>query len=597
MNEAKRQGWVTQHAVTTRLSALRTAERRVYQLTPTGTTALSTAKGRSSQILNAIQAAERDGPGGYADEAVIHATAFPQVASRYAIRYELKKLQQRGWLMAGRTVRQVQVVQLTAAGQTVAQQIHLAHGESIGRVTVWPRPDEVVHHLLLVAAATQVLVEHHGTLVQLYGDIELRRAQRQGRARIKGQRVEAIPDGCLLYRDTRSADLDTPPEQRQHLEVLVSEYTNAVLAAKFAAPFATYTRFFATTPIVYARSRRMTGHHLTILPQRSVGAARSTRSSVTGLYTTISPDSSQSTLTSTALGAPSTQSVPQTSDGSFSTPGPSDAAEVSSIQPPASERERFSQNAKIILRTVEEYQLLSTQQVVAHLLLNTQRRSRSRCYASLALLVRRGYLSRGEIRGRIQPSPTVSLTPFGAALVSSGSEGLDPPSHWTAEERDPEWLLQRAEVLITRLAEGWQRVPRSQQFPRLREAALAWHGTRSPDRWWQVEQATGPTEFSLPMLWHPVQQTVRFLLAVRDRGTFRTALFALPPLGIFAPLHFELVCSHPEFTTAASDTVLAWGRSRQLEVVTHTVTHFRHRLPSSPIATSLRGTKYCPATA
>jgi len=596
VNEAKRQGWVTQHAVTTRLSALRTAERRVYQLTPTGTTTLSTAKGRSRRILNAIRTAERDGPGGYADEVVIHATAFPQVASRYAIRYELKKLQQRGWVMAGRTVRQVQVVQLTAAGQTVAQRIHLAHGESIGRVTVWPRPDEIVHHLLLVAAATQVLVEHHGTLVQLYGDIELRRAQRQGRGRIKGQRIKAIPDGCLLYRDSRSADLDTPPEQ-QHLEVLVSEYTNAVLAAKFAASFATYTRFFATTPTVYTRSRRMTGHHLTLLPQRS-GGIRSTELSATDLCATIStPDRSQSALTSTALGALSTQSVPQTSDGSLPTPGPSSVAEVSSIRPSASEGERFSQNAKIILRTVEEYQLLSTQQVIAHLLLNTQRRSRSRCYASLALLVRRGYLSRGEIQGRIQPSPTVSLTPFGAALVSSRCEGLHSLSHWTTEERDPEWLLQRAEVLITRLAEGWQRVPRSQQFPRLREAALAWHGTRSPDRWWQVEQATGPTAFSLPMLWHPVQRTVRFLLAVRDRGTFRKALLALPPLGIFAPLHFELVCSHPEFTTAASDTVLAWGRSRQLEVVTHTVTHFRHRLPSSPIATSLRGTKYCPATA
>lgn len=104
-----------------------------------------------------------------------------------------------------------------------------------------PRDDQIVHHLLVVAAVLDVLAERPGsTLVTLAGDEDLRSETRRSQRLVRGTRTEPLPDARLTLH-TAAGSLEQIP-----IEILVSKYRSADIRAKHRA-LPAETRYYAPT--------------------------------------------------------------------------------------------------------------------------------------------------------------------------------------------------------------------------------------------------------------------------------------------------------------------------------------------------------------
>lgn len=121
----------------------------------------------------------------------------------------------------------------------------LRHGRRTARPRS-PRSDQVVHHLLVVAAVIDVLRQRQAELVALAGDEELRSESRIGRRLRPGERDVQLPDARLTLRTSAGA-VDIA-----EIEILVSKYRSADIVAKYRA-LPPATLFFAPTARLCAR--------------------------------------------------------------------------------------------------------------------------------------------------------------------------------------------------------------------------------------------------------------------------------------------------------------------------------------------------------
>lgn len=103
-----------------------------------------------------------------------------------------------------------------------------------------PRADQIVHHLLVVAAVVELLAERPGAeLVRLAGDEDLRSASRSSQRLVRGARIALLPDARLTLRAGGALE-DVA------IEILVSKYTSADIRAKYLA-LPAGTRYYAPT--------------------------------------------------------------------------------------------------------------------------------------------------------------------------------------------------------------------------------------------------------------------------------------------------------------------------------------------------------------
>lgn len=143
-----------------------------------------------------------------------------------------------------------EAVFITEDGWTSVQAMALRrHGRHLERPRP-PRPDSVVHHLLVVAAVIDVLRERRAALVALSGDEEIRSASRRGRRLRPGEHDVHLPDARLTVR-SRTGAVDVV-----QIEILVSKYTSADIVAKHRT-LPLETLFFAPTARLCARVARL----------------------------------------------------------------------------------------------------------------------------------------------------------------------------------------------------------------------------------------------------------------------------------------------------------------------------------------------------
>lgn len=104
-----------------------------------------------------------------------------------------------------------------------------------------PRADQIVHHLLVVAAVVELLAERPGSeLVTLAGDEDLRSETRRSHRLMKGTRTALLPDARVTLRTTAGV------LEAVDVEILVSKYTSADIRAKHRE-LPAGTRYYAPT--------------------------------------------------------------------------------------------------------------------------------------------------------------------------------------------------------------------------------------------------------------------------------------------------------------------------------------------------------------
>jgi hypothetical protein len=123
-------------------------------------------------------------------------------------------------------------------------------------VPLYPRLDEIVHHLLTVEATLTLLrsLPEGTTVAGFRGDEQLRSAARQGVnfAALAGEAAGLLPDAEVDFRDPAGGVRTVP------VELLTSKYTDETIVNKHAQ-LPVETVFFADTAQLVERTTDLTG--------------------------------------------------------------------------------------------------------------------------------------------------------------------------------------------------------------------------------------------------------------------------------------------------------------------------------------------------
>ncbi len=104
-----------------------------------------------------------------------------------------------------------------------------------------PRADQIVHHLLVVAALVELLAVRPGAeLMTLAGDEDLRSESRRSQRMVRGARIALLPDARITLRAADGA------LEEIAVEILVSKYTSDDIRAKHTA-LPVGTHYYAPT--------------------------------------------------------------------------------------------------------------------------------------------------------------------------------------------------------------------------------------------------------------------------------------------------------------------------------------------------------------
>ena len=179
---------------------------------------------------------------GWVEESELVKHVYPGIVRPAEVRHRLKKVVKAGYLerrQAERHLGAVPVVELTTKGAETLSSPRIFHLDGhTPRLTRAPKQRNVVHHLLLVLAASEILVEQGAKLQQLFADEDLRSEKLKGRQTTAGDASAPLPDGKLLY------ELPSGEVGSQEIEVLVSKYTTADIRKKYSELAPHGTRFF-----------------------------------------------------------------------------------------------------------------------------------------------------------------------------------------------------------------------------------------------------------------------------------------------------------------------------------------------------------------
>lgn len=248
-----RQGLVAITTINSWYLALRGHEGWLYRLTDAGRDAAPRSEGRVRRVLIGVHTASDPELGGWSDELAVWETAFAGIAAAHAVRTRLMSAVRQGYLerRATRSPKALPVVSLTDAGaQRLADWRRASFIDArAGHLapTRVPRPDHVVHHLLAVSAAIQVVHARGARFVRLLGDEDLRSLSRHGRVLTRAEADMALPDARVMYRPTGgNTDVTTD------IEILVGTYANAKLIEKHRR-LPVGTLFFAPTALLQER--------------------------------------------------------------------------------------------------------------------------------------------------------------------------------------------------------------------------------------------------------------------------------------------------------------------------------------------------------
>jgi hypothetical protein len=253
LSRLARQELVSVTAVETWYLALRNHEGWLYRLTNAGRCRALGSSGRIRRVLTAVHGAADPALDGWSDELVVWEAAFPGIAAAHAVRARLTAAVKAGYLerRATRPLKRVPVVSLTAPGeQRLTDWRRTSFVDARAGVlapTRVPRPDQVVHHLLAVSAAIQVLHASGAEFVRLLGDEDLRSSSRQGRVLTRGETDMALPDARLAYRRSGTDAVSTAD-----IEILVGSYANAKIVEKYRR-LPPGTLYFAPTALLQDR--------------------------------------------------------------------------------------------------------------------------------------------------------------------------------------------------------------------------------------------------------------------------------------------------------------------------------------------------------
>lgn len=248
-----RQGLVAMSTVNSWYLALRCHEAWLYRMTDAGRDAAPRSEGRTRRILVGVHAASDPELGGWSDELAVWETAFPGIAAAHAVRTRLMTVVKQGYLerRASRPPKALPVVSLTDTGARRlidwrrASFVDAREGDLAP--TRVPRPDHVVHHLLAVSAAIQVVHARGARFVRLLGDEDLRSLSRQNRMLTRAKTDVALPDARVLYRPAGGNTVVTTD-----IEILVGTYANAKIIEKHRR-LPAGTLFFAPTALLQER--------------------------------------------------------------------------------------------------------------------------------------------------------------------------------------------------------------------------------------------------------------------------------------------------------------------------------------------------------
>lgn len=253
LDRLARQGLVTRATASTWYVALRGHEGWLYRVTPAGARDAASSSGRLRRILAGVHAAADPDLDGWSDELVVWESTFPDIAAAHAVRTRLNGVVKRGLLerRMSRLPKQLPVVTLTVAGaQRIADFRRASFVDARAGAlapTKAPRSDHVVHHLLAVSAAIQVMHARGSRFVRLVGDEDLRSASRQGRVLTRATTDVALPDARVTHRAPGHDTVETTD-----IEILVGSYANTKIVEKYSRLPPT-TLFFAPTALLQDR--------------------------------------------------------------------------------------------------------------------------------------------------------------------------------------------------------------------------------------------------------------------------------------------------------------------------------------------------------
>lgn len=240
--------------------ALRYHERTLYRLTDAGLTGLGESTGTHRRALLAIHGSASRSLDGWSDERTIWFASYPRVSAVRVARAHLTQLV-RSREAERRPTRQrhhVPAYSITDEGTAALRQsceesggaaTSDPFGTECPSPTRPPRPDQAIHHLLLVSAAASVLYDRRATLLLLRGDEDLRSQTRVGRTIVEGDSLGKLPDGRLQYLRP-----DRPGVETVDIEILIANYSDEQIASKYAV-LAPGTLFFAPTADLCHRVR------------------------------------------------------------------------------------------------------------------------------------------------------------------------------------------------------------------------------------------------------------------------------------------------------------------------------------------------------
>lgn len=144
-----------------------------------------------------------------------------------------------------------------------------------------------------------------------------------------------------------------------------------------------------------------------------------------------------------------------------------------------------------------------------------------------------------------------------------------------------EYKLQFAEMMTVRSSEGWREVKASSSFEVLRKWALASYRDRILNDYEIVQRAAiekmdhGPMK--LPVLVDKARSEVRIVLPFREGENPRRSLRALPDMGLFPPVHVEIVCADSELLQEALSLLAKHSEKGGYSVTPSWVPHFNER--------------------
>jgi hypothetical protein len=261
VDELRREGMVEIRRSESTVPALRVTERFRYRPHPQAVNTGPAASPEGRRVLLAVARHAAASDDGWVDEDCLLPALYPHIVKPKHARYKLRAhvaaalLEEIEYGVVPLTLYEhvpvVEVVTLAAAGATAVAEWYASKGYKAPPATRSPRPDQAVHHLLVVCASLAILREHTGRqLLQLWGDEDLRSQTRVGRVAQAGVAQAALPDGRLRF-----IDADGTPGTVD-IEIIVSDYSDAKIVAKYTE-LAPGTRYFGPTPRVCERVSRL----------------------------------------------------------------------------------------------------------------------------------------------------------------------------------------------------------------------------------------------------------------------------------------------------------------------------------------------------